>query len=125
MLRRLLAAGPVGMVTLAPELDGAEELIRELVSAGVVVGIGHTDATAEQVRRGVVAGARHVTHVWNAQRPISARDPGPVGVALSEPLLTVGLIADLVHVSAEVVALTAAAASGSAGRHHRLGGARP
>jgi len=112
VLRRLLAAGPVGMMTLAPELDGACELIGELVRSAVVASIGHTDATARQVHTAVAAGARHVTHVWNAQRPISARDPGPVGVALSEPLLTVGLIADLVHVSAEVVVLTAAAAAG-------------
>ena len=112
VLRRLLAAGPVGMMTLAPELDPACGLIGDLVRSGVVASIGHTDATAQQVHAAVVAGARHVTHVWNAQRPITARDPGPVGVALSEPLLTVGLIADLVHVSAEVVVLTAAAAAG-------------
>lgn len=109
---RLLAAGPVGMMTLAPELTGAVELVRHLVARGVVVSVGHTDATAEQVLAAVAAGARHVTHCWNAQRPPVARDPGPVGVALSEPRLTVGLIADLVHVAPELVRLSLAAAAG-------------
>ena len=112
VLERLLASGPVGCMTLAPELDGALDLIRHLVGAGVVASIGHTDATAEEVHAAVAAGARHVTHCWNAQRPVVARDPGPIGVALSEPLLTVGLIVDLVHVAPEVVRLTAAAAAG-------------
>jgi N-acetylglucosamine-6-phosphate deacetylase len=112
VLELLLRAGPLGCMTLAPELDGAVDLIRHLVGAGVVASIGHTDASATQVRAAVAAGARHVTHCWNAQRPITARDPGPIGVALAEPILTVGLIADLVHVSAEVVQLTAAAAAG-------------
>lgn len=111
-LERLLAAGPVGCMTVAPELEGAIGIVRRLVAAGVVASIGHTDATAAQVREAVDAGARHVTHCWNAQRPITARDPGPIGVALSDPRLTVGLIVDLVHVSAEVVRLTAAAAAG-------------
>lgn len=111
-LEGLLRAGPVGCMTLAPELDGALDLIAHLVGAGVVASVGHTDATAEQVHAAVAAGARHVTHCWNAQRPPLARDAGPIGVALSEPLLTVGLIADLVHVSPEVVRMTAAAAAG-------------
>lgn len=112
VLGALLSSGPVGCMTLAPELEGAVDVVRHLVGAGVVASIGHTDATAAQVRAAVAAGARHVTHCWNAQRPPLARDPGPVGVALSESRLTVGLIADLVHVDAEVVALTMAAAAG-------------
>lgn len=112
VLQRLLDAGPVGCMTLAPELDGATELIGHLVRAGVVAAIGHTDATAAQVHTAVDAGARLVTHCWNAQRPPTARDPGPVGVALSESRLVVGLIADLVHVSTEVALLTMAAAAG-------------
>lgn len=108
----LLAAGPVGMVTLAPELPGALDLIAHLRSRGVVVSLGHTDADAAQLHAAVAAGATHVTHCWNAQRPPTARDPGPVGVALSEPALTVGVIADLVHVAPELVRLTLAAAAG-------------
>ena len=110
VLESLLAAGPVGFMTVAPELTGALDLIGQLRSQGVVVGIGHTDADAVQVRAAVDAGARHVTHCWNAMRPISARDPGPIGVALSDSRLTVGVIADLVHVAAPVLSLSAAAA---------------
>jgi N-acetylglucosamine-6-phosphate deacetylase len=109
---RLLHAGPMGMMTLAPELPGALDVVRHLVGRGVVVSLGHTDATAAEVRAAVLAGARHVTHCWNAQRPPVARAPGPVGVALSDPTLTVGLIADLVHVAPEVVQLSMAAAAG-------------
>lgn len=109
-LDRLLASGPVALMTIAPELDGSQEIIRRLVGAGVVVSVGHTDAAHDQVSAAVDAGARHITHCWNAMRPISARDPGPVGAALSDPRLTVGVIADLVHVSGPVLALTAAAA---------------
>jgi N-acetylglucosamine-6-phosphate deacetylase len=112
VLRRLLDAGPVGCMTLAPELDGALALIDELVRAGVVVAIGHTEATAQQVRAAVDAGARLVTHCWNAQRPPTAREPGTVGVALGDPRLVIGLIADLVHVAPELVRATMAAGSG-------------
>ncbi len=109
---RLLAAGPVGFVTLAPELPGALDAIAAFVDAGVVVSIGHSDATAAQVRQAVAAGASHLTHCWNAHRRLSARDPGPAGVALSDDALTVGLIVDLVHVAPEVVTATWRAASG-------------
>lgn len=112
VLQSLLAAGSVGFMTIAPELPGAIDLIAQLVESRVVVSIGHTDADVEQVMAAVDAGARHVTHCWNAMRPISARDPGPIGVALSDSRLTVGVIADLVHVAAPVLAFSAAAARG-------------
>lgn len=102
----------VRMVTLAPELPGALEAVRALAAAGVVVGIGHTDATAEEVRAAVRAGARSLTHCWNAMRPLHHRDPGPVGVGLSDDRLTLGLVADGVHVADEVLALTFRAAAG-------------
>ena len=108
----LLAAGSVGMVTLAPELPGAEDLVAWLVGRGVVVSLGHTDADAATIRRAVDLGATHLTHCWNAHRRFAHRDPGPAGVALSDPRLTVGLIADSVHVAPEVVRATIAAASG-------------
>lgn len=110
VVERLLDAGPVGFVTLAPELPGALELVALLRAAGVTVSIGHSDATADQVRAAVDAGARHLTHCWNAHRRLGARDPGPAGVALSSDELVVGLIVDLVHVAPEVVALTLQAA---------------
>ncbi len=107
-----LRAGPVGLVTMAPELPGGTVLVADLCAAGVVVSVGHTDATAAEVRAAVDAGARHLTHCWNAHRRFTPRDPGPAGVALTDPRVTVGLIADMVHTSPEVVALTLAAARG-------------
>ena len=109
---RLLAAGPVGFVTLAPELPGGLDATARFVDAGVVVSIGHSDATSARVHEAVAAGATHLTHCWNAHRRLGARDPGPAGVALSSDGLAVGLIVDLVHVSPEVVATTWRAAAG-------------
>jgi N-acetylglucosamine-6-phosphate deacetylase len=109
---RLLGAGPVGFVTLAPELAGGLELVQHLARRGVVVSIGHSDATAAQSRDAAAAGARHLTHCWNAHRRLSSRDPGPAGAALAAEQLVVGLIADLVHVEPEVVLLTLRAAPG-------------
>lgn len=88
----------VVLVTVAPELPGALELIAELRAAGVVVALGHTDATAEQFQAGLDAGASHVTHLFNAMRPFSHRDPGPIGVALADDQVTAGLIVDGLHV---------------------------
>lgn len=112
VLEQLLGAGPVDMVTLSPELPGALGLVRELVRRRVVVGLGHTDAATAEVRRAVGAGARHLTHCWNAMRAPTARDPGPVGVALDDPRVTVGLIVDLVHVAPALVRATLAVAGG-------------
>ena len=109
---RLLGSGPVGFMTVAPELSGGLDLVRRLVAGGVVVSIGHSGADGGEVRDAIAAGARHITHCWNAHRRFTSRDPGPAGVALIDPSLTVGLIADLVHVSAEAVALTVASCRG-------------
>jgi N-acetylglucosamine-6-phosphate deacetylase len=112
LLDRLLAAGPVGFVTLAPELPGALDTIESLAGRGVVVSVGHTDADAAGVRAAMTAGARHLSHCWNAHRRLTARDPGPAGVALASADLVVGLVGDLAHVAAEVVQLTLRAAPG-------------
>jgi len=109
---RLLAAGPVGFVTIAPELPGGLDLVRLLAARGVVVSIGHTDADARMTTAAIEAGARHLTHCWNAHRRLTARDPGPAGVALTDERLVVGLVGDLVHVAPEVVRLTLRAAGG-------------
>lgn len=85
------------MVTLAPELPGALDVIRTLVQRDVVVAIGHTDATTAETQAAVAAGARLVTHLGNAMPPLSAREPGPMGVALAGPDLVAGVIADGVH----------------------------
>jgi N-acetylglucosamine-6-phosphate deacetylase len=86
------------MVTLAPELPGALDAIRRLTAMGLVVALGHTDATHEQVALAADAGARMVTHLFNAQRPMQHRDPGVPAAALTDPRLLVGLIVDGVHV---------------------------
>lgn len=85
------------IITLAPELDGALELIRYLVAQGVIVSVGHTDATYEEVQRAVELGARHATHTFNAMRPFQHRDPGTVGAVLTMPELTAEIIWDHVH----------------------------
>lgn len=112
VLEALLEAGPVGFVTLAPELPGAHRLIEQLADAGVVVSIGHSDATAEQTRDAVDAGARHLTHCWNAHRRFEARDPGPAGAALALDAVTVGVVGDLAHVAPDALTLTMRAAAG-------------
>lgn len=95
----------VVMVTLAPELDGADDVIRALRRAGVVVSAGHTDATAEQARRAEEAGLSLVTHLFNAMAPLHHRCPGLVGHVLGTDRLRAGLIVDGIHVAPEVVAL--------------------
>jgi N-acetylglucosamine-6-phosphate deacetylase len=76
------------------------------------VSIGHSDATAAQTREAILAGARHLTHCWNAHRRLTSRDPGPAGVALGGDGLVVGLVGDLVHVAPEIVAMTMRSAAG-------------
>ncbi|HLW44956.1 MAG TPA: N-acetylglucosamine-6-phosphate deacetylase [Acidimicrobiales bacterium] len=102
--------GAVRMITLAPELDGAAELISLCHDAGVVVSIGHSDADYECARRAFDAGASHVAHLFNAMAPLHQRRPGPVGAALSDETVTVELICDMHHVHPAVVSIVAAAA---------------
>ena len=90
--------GTVRMVTIAPERDGALAAIRQLVDAGVVAAVGHTEATYAQTRAAIDAGATVATHLFNAMRPINTREPGPVIALLEDPRVTVELITDGVHV---------------------------
>jgi N-acetylglucosamine-6-phosphate deacetylase len=107
------AAGPLlRLVTLAPERPGGLAAVAQLAAAGVVVSVGHSDATAAQVARAADQGARMVTHLFNAQRPLGHREPGVVGQALTDPRLTSGLIADLEHVSVAAIQIALAAAPG-------------
>lgn len=110
----LLAAGQgvLRLVTLAPERDGALAAIDRLTEAGVLVSVGHSDATARQVAAAADHGARMVTHLFNAQRPLHHREPGVVGQALTDQRLTSGLIADLHHVSPQVCVMAFRAAPG-------------
>jgi N-acetylglucosamine-6-phosphate deacetylase len=112
LLERLLAAGPVRLVTLAPELPGAGELIELLTSRGIAVSIGHTDATADQAHAAFERGARSVTHLFNAMRPFTHRDPGVAGAALARGDVTVQIILDGFHLSPETVTLVWRAAAG-------------
>lgn len=106
------ARGTLRMVTLAPELPGADEAIGTLTDAGVTVAIGHTAADGDAVRAAVDAGARVVTHLCNAMPPLHHRSPGPIPAMLADPRLTLELIADGVHVHPEVIELVARAAAG-------------
>ncbi|HEY0697053.1 MAG TPA: N-acetylglucosamine-6-phosphate deacetylase [Micromonospora sp.] len=92
-----LADGAVRMVTIAPERAGALDAIKLLTSRGVVAAIGHTDATWDQTRAGVEAGATVGTHVFNGMRPPHHREPGPVFALLASPDVICELVADGVH----------------------------
>jgi N-acetylglucosamine-6-phosphate deacetylase len=93
------------MMTIAPELPGAIEVIGEATRRRVCVSIGHSDAIAEAARAAVHAGARHATHTFNAMRPLDHRDPGIVAEVLTDAHLTADIIADGIHVAPEVVQL--------------------
>lgn len=95
----------VRMVTLAPELPGALEVVDSLVSLGVVVSAGHSAATYEEAVAGFDAGIRCVTHLFNAMAPLDHREPGLAGAALADERVTIGLIPDGLHVHPAMVGL--------------------
>ncbi len=105
LLARLRAAGTLAAVTLAPELDGALGLVRDLARSGVTVHVGHTDADAAVAHAAFDAGARVLTHVHNAHRRFAPRDPGPAGVALTRADVTVTAIVDGVHLAPETATI--------------------
>ncbi|WP_116449447.1 N-acetylglucosamine-6-phosphate deacetylase [Blastococcus litoris] len=136
-VRRLLAAarGTLRQVTIAPELPGALEAVELLAGAGVTVAVGHTGADAELTARAFDAGARLLTHAFNAMPGITARAPGPVLAAVADPRVTIEVILDGRHVHPDVVGLLfaaapgrvalvtdAMAAAGAADGRYRLGG---
>ncbi|MET1073812.1 MAG: N-acetylglucosamine-6-phosphate deacetylase [Umezawaea sp.] len=134
LLQRLLDAGSVTQVTLAPELPGALDLADLCVRADVIVSCGHSDATAPEANAAFDRGARLVTHLFDAMRPFAHRDPGIASAALTREGITVGLIADPSHLAPETVRLDfqaaggrvalvtdALAASGCPDGHFRLG----
>jgi len=100
LLAQLLgeARGTAQILTLAPELPGALDLISVARQAGLVVSLGHTDATYEQAQAAIEAGASHAAHVFNAMRPFSHRGTGVIGAVLTSPKVSAELIADGVHV---------------------------
>ena len=112
VLDRLLDAGEVSEFTLAPELPGANALIRRLLERGVVVSAGHTNASAAQAHAAFDAGVSTVSHLFNAMRPFRSRDPGIVGVALTRRDVFVQMIVDGHHLADETVRLIWVAAGG-------------
>ncbi len=134
---RLIEAGDgvLRMITIAPELPGAIEAIRRFAAAGVVVAVGHTEATADIAHAAFDAGATVLTHAFNAMPGILGRAPGPLGAALADSRVTIEVIADGMHVSLDnlrwlfaaapgrVVAITdAMSATGAGDGEYRLGG---
>jgi len=99
------ARGQVKMLTIAPEIPGAMEVITEAAKRKVFVSIGHSDAEMPIAKDAVKAGARHATHTFNAMRPLDHREPGIIGEVLSDDQLTADVIVDGIHVAPEVVKL--------------------
>lgn len=95
----------IRMVTLAPELPGALEVVESLVRSGVVMSAGHSAATYEQAVAGFDAGIRSVTHLFNAMAPLDHREPGLPGAALADERVTIGLIPDGLHVHPAMVGI--------------------
>ena len=112
LLERLLAAGPVSHVTLAPELPGALELVAVLHSHGVTVSGGHSDATGAEAREAFAHGVKTVTHIFNAMRPFSAREPGLAGAALVTSDISLQFILDGVHLAEDTARLVWQTAGG-------------
>ena len=129
----------IGIVTLAPELDGGLDLTRDLVRAGHIVSIGHTAATFDEACAAIAAGARQATHLFNRMTPMAHRDPGTAGAVLADDSVAAELICDGHHVhpaamrvaiaakgSARVMAITDGTAGSGlpTGAHAALGGRR-
>jgi N-acetylglucosamine-6-phosphate deacetylase len=127
--------GQIKLMTIAPELDCALEVIAEAVKRGVTVSLGHSNAQIDAAHAGFTAGARHATHTFNAMRPLNHRDPGLLGLVLTDPRISADIIADGIHVDPVVVELfmrmkgpenavlitDATAATGMPEGHYRMG----
>jgi N-acetylglucosamine-6-phosphate deacetylase len=126
--------GTIRQVTIAPELPGALDAVRQFADAGIVVAIGHTEADEHIARAAFDAGATLVTHVFNAMPGIHHRDPGPIAAAFDDDRVALELVADGVHVHPSIVQMVfraaphrvalvtdAMAAAGGADGHYRLG----
>jgi N-acetylglucosamine-6-phosphate deacetylase len=99
------ARGHVRMLTIAPEISGAMEVIAEAARRKVCVSIGHSDADMPTAQHAVSAGARHATHTFNAMRPLDHRDPGIIAEVLDDERLTADIIVDGIHVTPPIVKL--------------------
>lgn len=99
------AEGYIKLMTIAPELPGAAELIAHATRMGIRISLGHSDATAEQTRSGIAAGATSATHTFNAMRALNHREPGIAGAVLDDESLYAEIICDGLHVAPEMVRL--------------------
>ncbi len=99
------AGGRVSVLTIAPEIEGAIDLIGEASRRGVCVSLGHSDAELPQARMAIQAGARHATHTFNAMRALDHRDPGLLGAVLTDRAMTADIIVDGIHVDPVMVDL--------------------
>jgi N-acetylglucosamine-6-phosphate deacetylase len=129
------ARGHIRVMTIAPELPGALEVIAQAAGLGVCVSLGHSNADLDTARAGFTAGARHATHTFNAMRPLDHRDPGILGEVLTDSRLSADVIADGIHIDPTIVDLflrakgpdaavlitDATAATGMPDGHYRLG----
>jgi N-acetylglucosamine-6-phosphate deacetylase len=110
ILREIASARPdVGILTLAPEMDGAIDLIRDLVSHGHHVSLGHSGATYEQALEAIKAGARQATHLFNRMPPVLHRAPGLAGAVLESDEVVAELVCDGVHVHPAIMRVALAA----------------
>ena len=100
-----IESGAVALVTLAPEVDGAIDLIAPLVSGDITVSAGHTASTPNDLAAAKASGLRYVTHLFNAMTPFNHRAPGPIGAVLADADLVAGLICDGIHVDPVAVAM--------------------
>lgn len=98
-----MTGGSLSMMTVAPELDGARDIVAALVSNGVIASFGHSHATYEQTLSGFMAGITHVTHMFNAMPSLHHHNPGPIPAILETPNVTIQLVSDGVHVHEAVV----------------------
>jgi N-acetylglucosamine-6-phosphate deacetylase len=105
LLDRFLDAGPVGYMTIAPELPGGIDLLAHIRERGIIVALGHSDATLDQANAAFDAGARALTHAFNAHRPLTAREPGPAGAALVRDDVFVELIVDGIHLDDALITI--------------------
>jgi len=100
-----ITKGKLRMMTIAPELNGAMEIIKRLKKKKIIASFGHSDATVEETKKGIEAGVTHATHIFNAMRQFHHREPGPLGAIFLDDRVSVQLISDGVHIHPEVIKL--------------------
>ncbi len=98
-----VTGGKLRMMTIAPELEGSEEIIEKLTAKGIIASFGHSDGDYKDCKRGISFGINHATHLFNAMRPINHRNPGPIPAIFEDENVTVQIIGDGRHVDPAIV----------------------